>query len=91
MVMDVRFNGRMRTEDRWRVFVCRLTDGRYAVVPEALDAEVLFYPNLAEVKQHVALLVLDIRIPLYQDYELAEVRRVLSEKGEASANASSHT
>ncbi len=78
MVMDVRFNGRKRTEDRCRVFVCRLTDGRMAVVPESHEADVYFYHNLAEVKQQVALLIPDIRIPIYGDYELDGVRKLLT-------------
>lgn len=78
MVMDVRFNGRKRAEDRCRVFVCRLTDGRMAVVPECVEADIDFYHNLAEVKQQIALLIPDIRIPIYGDYELEGVRRVLN-------------
>lgn len=49
-----------------------------AVVPECHEADIYFYHNLAEVKQQVVLLVPDIRIPIYGDYELNGVRQVLN-------------
>lgn len=78
---DVRFNGRERAGEKRRVFVCRLTDGRVAVIADKTPDESPpdFFPDLGAAKQQIALLVPDIRIPIFQDYELKAVRRQLNE------------
>ena len=80
---DVKFNGRERAGAKRRVFVCRLTDGRLAVLPESQEEEMLCFSTVAELKQQILLLVPEIRIPVYEDYELNAVRQKL--KGLSSA------
>jgi len=77
---DVRFNGRQREGDRRRVFVCRLTDRRVAVVLESPEeeAQLLYFPDLAEAKRQIAFLVPDARIPMYEPYELSALTRKLN-------------
>lgn len=76
---DVRFNGRERAGEKRRAFVCRLTDGRIAVIHEGMpqEADAELHADLAAIKQAYALLVPEIRIPVYQERELKVVQRKL--------------
>ncbi len=78
MAMDVRLNAKERGESKQRVFACRLTDGRIAVVQSQEESEIQFYSTIADAKQAVAILVPDSKLPLFSDYELSEVRHTLS-------------
>ena len=77
MVLDVRLNGKERSGEKRRVFVCRLTDGRIAVLAPRESDIPTFYPTLTAVKQDIAVLVPDIRIPIYDEYELKGIGRSL--------------
>ena len=77
MLMDLRLNGKERGEEKRRAFVCRLTDGRIAVLVPGSSDPVTYFTTLAAAKQEFAVLVPDIRIPMYDEHELKDVRRTL--------------
>ncbi len=77
MLLDLRLNGKERGEEKRRAFVCRLTDGRIAVLVPGKTDPVSFFPTLAAAKQEYAVLIPDTRIPMYDEYELKDVRRTL--------------
>jgi len=79
-VDDVRFNARERLGEKRRAFVCRLTDGRVAIIFDGAgeDEPPAIANDLDQVKQQVALLVPDIRIPLYEEHELKLVKQKLA-------------
>ena len=79
MFDDVRFNARERSGEKRRAFLCRVTDGRAAAIVEGVSEEASpeFFPDMGEAKRKFVLLVPDIRIPVYLDYELKAVGRTL--------------
>lgn len=77
---EVKFNGRERAGDRRRVFVCRLTDGRLAAIAEGVaeNAPLRYFATVNDVKQQVAIMLPDVRIPVYDSYEIPDVVRRLN-------------
>ncbi len=77
---DMRFNGRERSGGKRRAFICRLTNGQIAVINEGMSGEdqPAIYPDLSAVKQAFVLLIPEMRIPVYEEYELRAVQRTLA-------------
>jgi hypothetical protein len=85
MGIEAKFNAKQRTGSKGRAFVCRLTDGRVALMLEGEDLEMQFVRTFDDVKKVVALLVPEIRIPMYDEHELPQVRRLLEESSACAA------
>jgi len=79
-VDDIRFNARERLGEKRRAFVCRLTDGRVAIIYDGAgeDEPPATVNDLDQAKRQVALLVPDIRVPLYEEHELKLVKQKLA-------------
>ncbi len=84
MGIEAKYNAKQRTGAKSRAFVCRLTDGRVAMLLEGEESGPQFARTFDEVKKAVALLVPEIRIPMYDEHELPHVLRLLSESVRAA-------
>jgi hypothetical protein len=73
----MKYNGREQGDQKRHVFVCKLTDGRLAALPQGnYDAPDIF-DDMAELKSRIMLTVPDIRIPVYEKHELVGLKTEL--------------
>jgi len=66
----MKHNGRELADPKRRVFVCRLTDGKFAALFEGSYDTPMYFADIANVRTSMILTVQESRIPLYEQYEL---------------------
>ena len=73
----MKHNGREQADEKRYVFVCRLTDGRLAALPQGSYDMPEFFHDIVQLKSRIMLTVPEFRIPVYEQYELNDLKAEL--------------